>query len=64
MSQASRRLRAYTVQRGLFARIARSLAIDPSYVSRVARGKRKSSRITQAIAAELKRMHDKSQKIG
>ena len=35
-------IRAHAVCRGLFSRIARKLNVDPSYVSRVARGERVS----------------------
>jgi transcriptional regulator with XRE-family HTH domain len=48
-------LRAYLSQRGLFARVARKLGIDPSYVSRVANGHRKNEKISQALNAEFKK---------
>src|SRR5580692_9583445 len=35
--------------RGLYVRIARKLNVDPSYVSRVARGDRRSSEIESAM---------------
>jgi hypothetical protein len=41
--------------RGLYGRVARRLGVDPSYVSRVARGERWS----KAIDAELRRQLDK-----
>lgn len=50
-------LRAYLRQRGLFARVAKRLRLDPSYVSRVANGERRSKRILLAIEAELNKMH-------
>jgi hypothetical protein len=50
-------LRAYLLQRGLFARIARQLGVDPSYVSRVANGHRKNEKISQALNAELKKVN-------
>jgi transcriptional regulator with XRE-family HTH domain len=50
-------LRAYVAQRGLYARVAKRLGTDPSYVSRVANGKRHSKKISLAIEAELNRMH-------
>jgi hypothetical protein len=53
-------LRAYVTQRGLFARVARKLRIDPSYVSRVANGKRQNDRINHAIEAELNKMGTES----
>src|SRR5271169_1718333 len=40
--------------RGLYARVARKLRVDPSYVSRVARGERQSARIEKAIRRELR----------
>jgi hypothetical protein len=38
-----------TLYRGLYVRIARKLNVDPSYVSRVARGDRRSSEIESAL---------------
>jgi hypothetical protein len=49
-------LRAYLAQRGLFARVAKRLRLDPSYVSRVASGQRKSGRVSLAIDAELSKL--------
>jgi hypothetical protein len=40
---------------GLYSRIARQMGVHPSYVSRVARGERRSEPISQAIATELTR---------
>ena len=42
--------------RGLYARVGRKLCVDPSYVSRVARGKRQSAVIDRALRDELKRI--------
>jgi hypothetical protein len=56
MERAKRLLNTYLVQRGLFARVAKKLGIDPSYVSRVAHGQRQSKRISVAIQAELNRI--------
>jgi hypothetical protein len=39
--------------RGLYGRVARDLELDPSYISRVARGERQSKAISNAIAREL-----------
>jgi hypothetical protein len=39
--------------RGLYVRIARKLGVDPSYVSRVARGDRHSKQIESALRQEL-----------
>ena len=41
---------------GLFARVAKQLGIDCSYVSRVAKGERTSERILNAIVTELRRI--------
>jgi len=49
-------LRRYHLYRGLYARIARTLGVDRSYVSRVARGERRSPEIEAALRAELKRI--------
>jgi len=43
--------------RGVYARVARKLDIDASYVSRVAKGDRDSDRIRQALLTELERIH-------
>ncbi|HET7442271.1 MAG TPA: hypothetical protein VFJ47_13290 [Terriglobales bacterium] len=42
--------------RGVYSRVARKLKIDPSYVSRVARGERNSEEISRALAEELRRI--------
>jgi hypothetical protein len=42
--------------RGLYGRVARHLKVDPSYVSRVARGERQSSVIEVSLERELKRI--------
>jgi hypothetical protein len=47
--------RAYVRQRGFFARVAKRLRLDPSYVSRVANGERHSKGISRAIEADLKK---------
>jgi len=54
---------AYAAQRGLFARLARRLGLDPSYIRRVANGERRSKRISRAIEAELNKMYSVSWKI-
>jgi hypothetical protein len=45
---------------GIFARVAQDLSVDPSYVSRVANGKRRSPAIEQALARELRRIGARS----
>ena len=49
-------LARYARSRGLYSRVARQLGVDRSYVSRVARGERRSKRIEDALRAELKRI--------
>src|SRR5260221_10629876 len=42
--------------RGFYGRVARQLDLDPSYVSRVARGERQSETIEAALEREMKRI--------
>lgn len=42
--------------RGLYGRVARQMKVDPSYVSRVARGERQSDAIEASLERELKRI--------
>jgi hypothetical protein len=42
--------------RGLYGRVARQLKVDPSYVSRVARGERRSDTIEATLERELRRI--------
>jgi len=51
-----RLLRCHGLHVGLYARVAKNLDISPSYVSRVATGKRQNETIRQAILAELRRI--------
>jgi hypothetical protein len=39
--------------RGIYNRVAQKLGCDPSYVSRVARGERKSEAVSNALRAEI-----------
>jgi hypothetical protein len=48
-----------TLYRGLYIRIARRLKIDPSYVSRVARGERQSKAVENAIRLEIEQINRK-----
>ncbi len=50
------RLDLPSLYRGLYSRIARKLGVDRGYVSRVARGERRSEEVQQAIEAELERL--------
>jgi hypothetical protein len=49
-------LNAHRLHHGIFARVAQNLSVDPSYVSRVANGKRRSPEIEHALAQELRRI--------
>jgi len=42
--------------RGLYARVARQLGVDRSFVSRVARGERRSKEVEEALQKELRRI--------
>jgi transcriptional regulator with XRE-family HTH domain len=42
--------------RGLYNRVARQLGVDTSYVSRVARGERKSETVTAALSKEVQKL--------
>jgi len=59
VTRARTLLHTYVANRGLFARVAKQLGMDPSYVSRVANGKRHSEKVSLAIEAELNKMHRK-----
>jgi len=41
---------------GVYARVARNLGVDASYVSRVANGERQSSKIEHMLITELRRI--------
>jgi hypothetical protein len=49
-------LTRYRLYRGLYSRVARQLGVDRSYVSRVARGERRSRRVENALKSELRRI--------
>lgn len=42
--------------RGLYARVARGLGVDRSFVSRVARGERRSKQVEEALQKEVRRI--------
>ena len=44
--------------RGIYNRVAKRLAVDPSYVSRVARGERKSAKVEKALAEEVRAIRE------
>lgn len=47
----------HRLHEGIYARVARSLGVDASYVSRVASGQRVSEKIERALVSELERIH-------
>lgn len=49
-------LKRYSLYRGLYARVAKQLGVDRSYVSRVARGERRSAEVENALQAEMRRI--------
>ena len=46
------RIRLASAMRGLYGRVAKELGLDPSYVSRVARGERRSAKIEALLESE------------
>lgn len=42
-----------SLSRGLYARVARRLGVDASYISRIARGQRKSQVVEKALSREF-----------
>src|SRR5436309_1118552 len=52
----NRDLQRYKLLKGAYSRVARRLDVDRSFVSRVAHGERRSSRVEQALAAEMRRI--------
>jgi hypothetical protein len=49
-------LRRAALFRGLYSRVAKQLGVDPSYVSRVARGQRRNADVENALVAEVRRL--------
>jgi len=49
-------LKWHRLHLGLYARVAKRLRVNPSYVSRVARGKRQSDEVKKALLQELARI--------
>jgi hypothetical protein len=45
-----------TAFRGLYVRVASRLNVDPSYVSRVARGERESKEVVEALDREMRQI--------
>ena len=50
------KLNRLSLYRGIYSRVARELGIDPSYVSRVARGERQSAKVEAALLKEIRRI--------
>lgn len=50
------KLNRLSLYRGIYSRVARQLEIDPSYVSRVARGERRSTKVEAALLKEIRRI--------
>ena len=48
-------LDAHALHDGLYRRVAKKLGVDPSYVSRVATGKRNGVKIRRALLDELRK---------
>ena len=46
----------HKLHEGVYARVARKLRVDASYVSRVARGERQSDKVRRALISELQRI--------
>ena len=51
-----RLLQLHQLHVGLYARVAKRLSVNPSYVSRVAQGKRTSERIKMQLLNELRKI--------
>lgn len=46
----------HKLHEGVYARVAKKLGVDASYVSRVARGERQSGKVRRALIGELQRI--------
>jgi transcriptional regulator with XRE-family HTH domain len=49
-------LKAHRLHGGIYRRVADKLGVNPSYVSRVAAGKRKGEKVRNALLAELRKI--------
>ena len=49
-------LKAHRLHAGVYRRVADKLGVDPSYVSRVAAGKRERSEVRDALVEELRKI--------
>jgi len=59
-SKVSRINRYVQLLCGMYSRIARQLGVDRSYVSRVARGERRSEAVEHALTTEFDRITDEA----
>ena len=55
-SETAQCAKAVSLFRGLYARVARNLGVDVSYVSRIARGERKSKVAEKALNREFNKV--------
>lgn len=55
-SETAQCARAVSLFRGLYARVARDLKVDVSYISRIARGQRKSKVAAKALNLEFNKV--------
>jgi transcriptional regulator with XRE-family HTH domain len=56
-------LKLHHLHEGLYARVANRLGVDPSYVSRVARGERKSPAVEGALLDDLVRIAKQTSRV-
>jgi hypothetical protein len=49
-------IKRHMLHLGLYRRVANKLEVDPSYVSRVATGKRKNLKVRRALMDELRKL--------
>ena len=49
-------IKGHMLHLGLYRRVANKLEVDPSYVSRVATGKRKNLKVRRALLDELRKL--------
>lgn len=55
-SNDERLLHVHQLHLGLYARVAKRLSVNPSYVCRVAQGKRTNERIKTQLVSELRKI--------
>ena len=62
--QAEEMLRVHREHAGVYRRVANRLKVDPSFVSRVARGARQNEDVQRALIEELSALQAKHLSIG